>query len=259
MPECLEPERVSIRDIPGWATESWNLLWRRPLMFFAASIVYHLLALAARSIPYLSLLVSILLCHILLLLLIRLAESADLTRTGGFFPAYATIRKAILSLLALSVLYLCIFMAAAVVAALLLPHLPSGETASPPLAAALGWIGPGEVAFMILFMGIIVTSGWFLAPLLALHELGTRDARALARRAFNRNDIVILVASNMPFFAILALAALSELSLLLSLGIVPLFAIYQYVSYRHVFLGRKQNQPLPARSTAGRAAQTALH
>ena len=121
MPECLEPERVSIKDIPGWATESWNLLWRRPLMFFVASIVYHLLALAARSIPYLSLLVSILLCHILLLSLIRLAESADLTRAGRFFPAYAAIRRAILGLLALSLLYLCIFMVAAALAALLLP------------------------------------------------------------------------------------------------------------------------------------------
>jgi hypothetical protein len=146
-----------------------------------------------------------------------------------------------------------------VVAALLLPQQPAGQAASPPLAAALRWIGPGEVAFMILFMGVIVTSGWFVAPLLALHELGTGDARALAKRAFNRNDIVILVASNLPFFAILALAALSELSLLLSLGIVPLFSIYQYVTYRHVFLGRKQNQPVTARANAGRIAQSALH
>lgn len=259
MPECLEPERVSIKDIPGWATESWNLLWRRPLMFFAASIVYHGLALAARSIPYLSLLVSILLCHILLLLLIRQAESADIGKAGGFLPAYATIRRAILVLLTLTLLYLCIFLAAAVFAALLIPHEPVGQAASPPPVAALRWIGPGEVAFMILFMGTIVTSGWFLAPLLALHELATRDARALAKRAFDRNDIVILVASNLPFFAILALAAFTELSLLLSLAIVPLFAIYQYVSYRHVFLGRKQNQPVPTRAAVDRAAQPASH
>lgn len=254
MSDCLEPERVSVKDIPGWAAESWSLLWRRPVVFFAASIAYHGIALAAGSIPYLSMLVAILVCHIFLLVLIRLAQSADLGKAVGFLRVYAAVRGAILCLLLLTALYLCIFTVAAVLAALLLADASSGGGASRQAFAALQWIGPGQVSFMILFMGTIVTSTWFLAPLLALHELGTKDSRALAKRAFVKNDIVVLVASNVPFFATLLLAAMTEISLLLSLVIVPLFAIYQYVSYRHVFLGRKHNRPEFVKQPAGETA-----
>lgn len=257
MSDCFEPGRVSIRDIPDWAAESWRLLWRRPAVFFAVSIAYHLLALAAGSIPYLSMLVAILVCHIFLLILIALAESADLGKAVEFLPVYAMVRRAILCLLLLTTLYVCIFVAAAVIAALVLADVSSAGDSSRQLLAFLQWIGPGEVAFMILFMGTIVTSTWFLAPLLALHELGTADSRALAKRAFDKNDIVVLVASNVPFFTILVVAALSEISLLLSLAIVPLFAIYQYVSYRHVFLGRRQNETVPVKEPANRIAQAA--
>ena len=255
MPACLEPERVSIRDIPDWARESWGLLRRRPAGFVAASVAYHLLALAAGSLSYLSMPVAILVCHIFLLITIGLAEAADLGHGPGLLTTYAKLRKSILCLLAFTALYVCIFFVAAVIAALLLADVAGAGGASRQPLAALRWIGPGEVSFMILYMGTIVTSSWFLAPLLALHDLATGDSRALARRAFRKNDIVILVASNLPFFAILVLASISEFSQLLSLGLVPLFAIYQYVSYRQVFLGRKQNQPVPVKAQAGRAAQ----
>jgi hypothetical protein len=214
-----------------------------------------LLALAAGSLAYLSIPVAILVCHIFLLITIAVAEAADLGRSVGLRSTYARLRGSILCLLSFTVLYACIFVVAAIVAALLLADVPGAGGASRQPLAALRWIGPGEVSFMILYMGTIVTSTWFLAPLLALHDLGTADSRALARRAFDKNDIVILVASNLPFFAILVVASISEFSQLLSLGLVPLFAIYQYVSYRHVFLGRRQNRPVPVKEQARQVAQ----
>ena len=177
MSACLEPERVSIRDIPDWARESWGLLRRRPAVFVAASVAYHLLALAAGSLPYLSMPVAILVCHLFLLITIGFAEAADLGKSVGFMPAYARLRKAILCLLAFTALYVCIFLAAAVLAALLLADVPGAGGSSRQPVAALLWIGPGEISFMVMYMGTIVTSSWFLAPLLALHELDTGDAR----------------------------------------------------------------------------------
>jgi hypothetical protein len=259
MSDCLEPERVSIRDIPDWARESWGLLWRRPAIFVAASLAYHLLALAAASMPWLSMLIAVLVCHIFLLVTIGFAEAADLGKSVGISRVYASVRRAILCLLLLTAAYLCIFIVAAVLAALLIGDVAGEGEAARQSLSALRWIGPGEVSFMIVYMGTIVTSSWFLAPLLALHELGTRDARALAKRAFDKNDIVILVASNVPFFVILVLASTVEASQVLSLGLLPLFAIYQYVGYRHVFLGRKQNRPRRAKTPARRVAPASSH
>lgn len=259
MSASLEPQRVSVRDIPDWARASWQLLWRRPVTFLAASAVYHGLALSSQSIPWIALLLSVLLCYMMLLALIAAAESADLHKPLGAARIYALLRRAIVCLALLTALYLCIFVLAAVIAAVLIPEMPAAESTSQAARATLWWIEPGELSFMILYMGTIVTSMWFLAPLLALHELELRDARALAKRAFIKNDIVILVASNVPFFAILVLAALTEISLLLSLLLVPLFAIYQYVAYRHVFLGRKQNAPVPARAATAGARESAFN
>jgi len=254
MSGCLEPRRVSLRDIPHWARESWQLLWRRPLGFLAASFVYHGLALTSQSIPWLALLLSVLLCYMLLLVVIAGAEAADLHKPLGPARIYAMLRRAIVSLSLLTALYLCIFIVAAVITALLLPGAPAGEAPAQEQLAVLLWIEPGELSFMILYMGIIVTSMWFLAPLLALHELGLRDARALAKRAFDKNDLVVLVASNVPFFSILGCALITEVSVALSPLLVPLIAIYQYVAYRHVFLGRRQNAPQPVKAAVGETA-----
>jgi len=251
---CLEPQRVSVRDIPHWARESWQLLWRRPLGFLAASLVYHGLALTSQSIPWIALLLSVLLCYMLLLVVIAGAEAADHHRALGAAQIYALLRRVVVSLSLLTVLYLCIFIVAAVLTALLFSGVTGGEQSSREPAAVLLWIEPGELSFMILYMGIIVTSSWFLAPLLALHELGLRDARALARRAFDKNDIVVLVASNVPFFTILGCALVSDVSVALSPLLVPLIAIYQYVAYRHVFLGRRQNAPQPVKAAVGETA-----
>lgn len=251
----LEPQRVSLSDIPHWARESWQLLWRRPLGFLAASLVYHGLALTSQSIPWVALLLSVLLCYMLILVVIAGAEAADLHKDLGAARIYAMLRRVIVSLSLLTALYLCVFVVAAVITALLFQGVPGGgeAPAEKPLAVLL-WIEPGELSFMILYMGIIVTSMWFLAPLLALHELGLRDARALAKRAFVKNDIVVLVASNVPFFTILGCAVISDVSVVLSPLLVPLIAIYQYVAYRHVFLGRRQNAPQPVKSAVGETA-----
>jgi len=230
------------------------LLWRRPLGFLAASLVYHGLALTSQSIPWIALLLSVLLCYMLLLVVIAGAEAADHSRPLGAARIYAMLRRVVVSLSLLTTLFLCIFIVAAVITAMLFPGVPAGDQPAREPLAVLSWIEPGELSFMILYMGIIVTSTWFLAPLLALHELGLRDARALARRAFFKNDIVVLVASNVPFFTILGCALITNASVALSPFLVPLIAIYQYVAYRHVFLGRRQNAPQPAKDAVGETA-----
>ena len=255
----LEPNRVSIRDIPGWARESWNLLWRRPFLFFSTSILYHLLALSIRSIPYFSVLFAILLCYIFLLLLISFAESADQSKRINFIPTYIMIRKVILSLLLLTTIYICIYILGFIIMTMLSTDIPMVDYSKRTLYITFKWMWPGEMSFIILFMGILATSMWFLPPLLSLHDLNIRDSRALAKRADEKNTLVILLGGNMPFLLFIALMMITEISLILSLLVVPFVAIYQYVSYRHIFLGRKQNAPAIAKASSIETVKTATN
>ena len=249
MSDTLEPRQVSVRDIPGWGWESWNLLWRRPLLFLCASAVYHVLAFSARAIPHVPLLFAILLCYIFLVMMIGFSEAADHSRQIRLLPTYIMLRKVILLLILLTGIYASIYVVSAIVGTLLPLSVPAVDYTSRALFPLVKWTWPGEAAFIILFMGILITSMWFLSPLLALHELGIRDARALAKRAEDKNVVVILVGCNLPFLLIVALVLITEASLLLSPLFIPLFAIYQYVSYRHVFLGRKKSNPVPVKAS----------
>ena len=238
-----------MRDIPAWGRESWNLLWRRPVLFLLTSLVYHLLALSARAIPHVPLLFSILLCYIVLVMFIRFSEAADHSNRVQLLPTYVMVCKVILLLILLTIIYAGVYIVAAILGALLPLSVPAVDYTHRALFPYFRWMWLGEAAFVILYMGILITSMWFLSPLLALHDLGLRDARALAKRAEDKNLLVILVAGNLPFFIVVSLILITEVSLLLSLLFVPLLGIYQYVSYRHVFLGRKKSDPVPAKAT----------
>ena len=257
MSGLLEPRRVSIRDIPVWLRESWQLLWRRPLLFVATSVICHLAAYSASSIPWVSALFVILVGYVGLLVLIHFAESADHTRPIGLLPAYRMIRRAILGLLLLTVIYILIYVAVALLTLLIDFKTPAVDYSERDLYRAFRWVWPGKFALTLLYIGIIMTSMWFLPPLLALHELGFRDARKLAWRGYWMNDWVIFVAAYLPFVMLILLTLVTELSYLLNLLFLPLLAIYLYVAYRHVFLGKRENSPVPvaARTASNPALQ----
>lgn len=244
MANLLEPNQVSVRDIPVWIHQSWNLLWRRPFLFFVSSIIYHFVALSTRTVGNFSLLLAILVCYITLLVLISFAESTDHCKKVQILPTYKMVQKVILCLLLLTVVYICIYVVSAIIYSMLPIDIPATGYSGKEVFDVVKWFWPGLFPFMILYMGIVVTSMWFLPPLLSLHELEISDARSLAKRAVQKNEWVIFVASYIPFLFIVALTLLTVASFVLSLVFVPLFAIYLYVSYRHVFLGKKENSPV---------------
>ena len=255
MSQPLEPGYARVEDIPDWAREAWGLLWRRPLAFFAVSAAYHGIAFSGSSIAFVSLLIPVLVCQAVTLILIRHAEAADHATRVSLQAVYATLRRLILGLLLFTLICVAIFVVAVLAAVLLAPEAPAGETGAAEVFPLYRWLWPGTVSFLVLYTGTIMTFTWFLFPLLALNELAIGEARALARRAMRRNEKVVVIASALPFLLLVLLGLMSEVSYLLSIPAVPLYAAFQYVSYRHVFLGRKQNAPLPLK--AARMADTA--
>ena len=245
MSQPLEPGYARVADIPDWARESWRLLWRRPLTFFAVSAAYHGIAFSGSSIAFVSLLIPVLVCQAVTLVLIRYAEAADHAKKVSLRVLYTTVRRVILGLLLFTLICVAIFVVALFAAALLAPDVPAGETGASEVFPLYRWLWPGTVSFLVLYTGTIMTFTWFLFPLLALNELAIGEARALARRAMRKNEKVVVIASTLPFLLLVGLGLLSEVSYLLSLPAVPLYAAFQYVSYRHILLGRKQNAPLP--------------
>lgn len=257
MMQPLEPGYARVEDIPDWAREAWRLLWRRPLVFFGLSIAFHGIALSAGSIPLLSLLTPVLVCLAVMLILIHCARAADLTKRIDLPELYAMLRRAILFVLLFTLICVVIFVVAVLAAVSLFPEAPGSGSQGREVLALLQWLWPGTLAFLIFYTGTIMTFTWFLLPLLALHELAIGDARALARHAIRKNEKVVLIASVVPFLALILLGLLTEASSLLNPVAVPLFAAFQYVSYRQIFLGRKQNAAVPAKAVRARMPNTA--
>lgn len=255
------PRRVSIRDVPGWLREAWLLFLRRPVAFVALALGYYFLSYASRTLGAFFLLFALLLCQIFLYVGIVVAEAADGSKPVLHRPTYAMIRNVLWIQLILACAFTLLFFLSLLVGMAIASKLPPPMHEGPPSAlfTYLKWMWPGKIAFLSLYFGMIILSLWFLSPLLALHEMGLRAALALARRAERMNEQVLLVASHMPFMLFsLAMSFLPGLSLVVAFALFTLFAPYQYVVYRHIFLGRKDNAPVPARA-AHAVAHTHSH
>ena len=243
MSDFFEPTTASVSDIPVWFRESWELFTRKPVSFIALALIFFLLAYAARTLGAFGLLFALLLSQIALFVGIVIAEAADSSRKMPLKPTYAMIRNVLWSQLILAVIYIAIFIASAVVVSLISSRFHAAEQTHSFLFPFIKWLWSGQVAFVILYVGLTVLSFWFLSPLLALQEFGLGAAVKLARKAENMNEWVVFVASYPPMLAFGVLMILSDLTMVAALPLFPLFAAYQYVAYRQVFLKRRKNKP----------------
>ncbi|HKB59920.1 MAG TPA: hypothetical protein VKC56_07750 [Gallionellaceae bacterium] len=260
MDNYFGPRRVSIRDVPGWLREAWLLFLRKPVSFVVLALVFYFLSYASRSLGPFFLLFALLLAQIFLYIGIVIAEAADESRRVPHKPTYAMIRNVLWIQIILAFVFMVLFFMSVLVGMAIAAKLPPvANVTESELFHVLHWMWPGKIAFLSLYFGLIILSLWFLSPLLALHEMGLRDALKLAKRAERMNEEVMLVGSHLPFIVFsLSMSFLPGFSLLLVFALFILFAPYQYVVYRHVFLGRKQNQPAPVRM-AHRLATAPAH
>lgn len=249
MTNTLEPRVVRIRDIWTWMKETADLFQRRVVFFVLLSLLFHYLAYSARSLGIFGPLLGLLICQLSIAISIAAAKAADDSHTLELKTVWDTTRNIIWYLMLLTLLYAVLFLIAAIVGQYIDFDLPSVDYSAKPLYKKLAWLRLGQFAFMIMYSAIVIASFWFLNPLLALHSMRLRDAISLAKRGINKNAIVIFVASYPFLLLILVLDLISELSLFANLFFVPLFGVYQYVSYRHVYLGKKENSPARVRAS----------
>ncbi len=245
MSQLHEPRSVNARDIPDWLREAAKLFARRGLFFVVISLIYHFLAYSAETFKVFSFLAAVLLCQVAVCVCIVSARAADHCQSLTFGAIHSMVRNILWPLLLMTVLYGAIYLAGAALVLALRLDLPGGDHTGAAAFSILSWLSLGNASFLIVYMGITVSTLWFLTPIMTLNELTLRESVLLAKRAESRNQWVVFLVSYVPCIALAVVSLLSEWMLALGVFLVPLFGIFQYVAYRHVFQGKKANSPVP--------------
>lgn len=239
----LQPQRVEIADVRMWMSESLAIFRRKPLRFLVVSLMFFFICFKLGMTSYLTFLMGLFLCQLCLVLSIELARGVDESKPVSVNRCYAAIQNSVLTTVLFAMFFVLMWVVAAKAAMLFSFEQASADVSGPPPIAFLQWLYPGTVGLFVVYIGVMVTTLWFLLPLSTFHKIGFIDGLKLAKQGERINFLVIIVASYAPFFVFFGLFMVSELALVVAIGCVPLFGIYLYVSYRHVYLGRRENQP----------------
>jgi len=219
------------------------LFRRRPVAFLAVSLLFFFACYKMQITGYLTFFVALLMCQISIVVCIVIARCADESRKQTLNLWYQSLLNSIVVSVLLSAFYLLLWVIAAKVASMLMLDDIVSETSVPPPIAFLQWLYPGTISLFVVYIGVMVTTMWFLLPLSVFYKLGIVDAVLFAKQGERKNFPVVAAASYLPFMLFFVLFVFSELALVVAVLALPLFAIYMYVSFRHVYMGRKESQP----------------
>jgi hypothetical protein len=247
MAESLEPEKVELSDVRVWLRESVALMRRKYWLYVPFSLLFFYVAFKLQMANYLTFFAALILCQAVLAITIEIASACDHSQPVSAIRCYQAVLNSVVTVLLLSMFYVLMWIVAARVAEFLFVDDVLGIETGPPAISYLQWLYPGTISLFIVYIGIMITTMWFLLPLTVFHKLGMLDTMKLAKRGEQKNFVVVVVASYVPFSVFFLLFMVSELALIVAIGGLPLFGIYMYVSYRHVYLGRRDNVPVPAR------------
>lgn len=239
----LEPIRVEFSDILVWMKESMLLFRRRPILFLVISVVFFFVCYKVRISGLLTFFIALLLCQVSLVVSIVVARCADESRPQTLNIWYQSLVNSIVPVILCSAFYVLLWVLASRLASMLFLDELVTESSVPPPIEALQWLYPGTISLFIIYIGIMVTTMWFLLPLSVFHKMGFVELVMFAKQGERKNFPVIAAASYLPFMVFFILFVFSELALVVAVVALPLFAIYMYVSFRHVYMGRKESQP----------------
>ena len=201
---------------------------RRPVLFLVVSLVFYFACYKMRITGWISFFIALLMCQIALVVCIVIARGADESRSLSVNLWYQSLLNSIAPVVVLSGFYVLLWVVAAKVASLLLLDSVLSESDAPPAIEILQWLYPGTISFFVVYIGVMVTTMWFLLPITIFHKLGFIDAIKFAKQGERMNFPVIAAASYLPFMTFFVLFVFSELALVVAVLALPLFAIYMY-------------------------------
>jgi len=98
-----------------------------------------------------------------------------------------------------AVFYVLLWVVAAQVASMLMFDEVVTESSVPPPIEVLQWLYDGTISLFVAYIGIMVTTMWFLLPLTVFHRLGFVESVLFAKQGERKNFPVIAAASYLPF------------------------------------------------------------
>lgn len=248
MANQLQPERVEIRDVWTWAVQALGLYRRRPFLFTAMSLLVFYIAHLLVMTSYVTFYVGLVLCQAILVLIIELGRTVDESKPVSLNRCYVALQNSVVTVLVLALFYVLMWILASKLAVLFVVDPSFAESFDVAPISFLQWLYPGTVGLFVVYIGIMVSTMWFLLPIVAFTSLTPMEAARLAKQGERINFPVVVVASYTPFFLFFILFLFSELALVVAIAGLPWFGLYLFVSFRHVYLGRKENAPEVVRS-----------
>ena len=98
------------------------------------------------------------------------------------------------------------------------------------------------LCFILLVMFMLRT--FFCVPLILFHDMNYAEAQALSHRAIMKNMKVMSIVL-MMWVTVFIVAI--KVAPVLAIVLLPLFSTFNYVSYRHIFLGQGTNEKVKER------------
>ena len=239
----LEPMRVEFPDILSWMRETVLIFRRKPVFFCLVSVAFFVACYKLSITGYITFFTALVMCQIAVVVCIVIARAADESRTLTLNIWYQSLLSSVLTVVLFSAFYVLLWVVAAKLASLLMLDEIMTESSVPPPISVLQWLYPGTISLFVVYIGVMVTTMWFLLPLSVFHKLGLIDSMKLAKHGERKNFPIVAAASYLPFMVFFVLFVFSELALVVAVLAMPLFGIYLYVSFRHVFMGRKESEP----------------
>ncbi len=236
--------------------ESALIFRRRPVVFIVISLAFFVLSYKIRISGYLTFFIALLLCQVAVVACVVVARGADESKTLTLNIWYQSLVNAVITVVLFSAFYVLLWVIAARIASMLMLDAVVSESSAPPPIAALQWLYDGTISLFVIYIGVMVTTMWFLLPISVFHKLGLIDSVKYAKQGERKNFPVIAAASYLPFMAFFIVFYFSELALVIAVAALPLFAIYQYVSFRHVYMGRKESQPEKVKAVEAVSAES---
>lgn len=257
--QCLEPRSVELKDSLHWFKQAFELISRRLLTYgFSIAVFFSILFFASQSVNTLSetsspiiftailVLFSAFIFFFILAKLILVSHCADNSRSfdiNALFSLFIPNQKVFFKMSALAVLtgfffwYITIFF-----------HPEKNILTSSESIMAMLANSDSVIYFLLtenatfLYFSLIVFfifRTFFSIPLILFHQLDYKEAKQLSHKGLVKNINVMFHV--LAVWVVIFMTAIT-LAPALAILMLPLFATYMYVSFRHIYWGQGTNE-----------------
>lgn len=261
--QCLEPQRVCNKDIFTWFKQSFELINRRILAnLLAVSLFFLVLFFSTQALAmshqfaspvfmlFAFLIFTAFVFYLSIAGMVVISHSSDHSHVinmshivHSFMPSQKVIFK-------FAIIGICVGLFFWYISMLMNPGssvIVSSEnlinTFSSDQLAMFYIMKTGAVFLFYVLLAMLSLRSFFSLPLILFHGLSYQEAQSLSHKGIIKN---IKVMSNVLLLWSVAILLVIKLAPVLILFLLPLFASFSYVTYRHIYLGEGLNEKAKA-------------